>query len=75
MVKNPPAIRETQVQSLGQDDPLEKGVATTPVGDPGSIPGEGSVYPLQYFCLENSMERGVWQAMVHGLEKRTEQLN
>ena len=28
MVKNPPAIQETQVQSLGQEDPLEKGVAT-----------------------------------------------
>ena len=28
MVKNPPAIRKTQVQSLGQEDPLEKGVAT-----------------------------------------------
>ena len=28
MVKNPPAIQDTQVQSLGQEDPLEKGVAT-----------------------------------------------
>ena len=28
MVKNPPAIRETWVQSLGQEDPLEKGMAT-----------------------------------------------
>ena len=28
MVKNPPAIRKTQVQSLGQEDPLETGVAT-----------------------------------------------
>ena len=28
MVKNPPAIQETQVRSLGQDDPLEKKVAT-----------------------------------------------
>ena len=28
MVKNPPAMQETQVQSLGQDDPLEKGMAT-----------------------------------------------
>ena len=27
-VKNPPAMRETQVQSLGQEDPLEKGMAT-----------------------------------------------
>ena len=28
MVKNPPAIQETWVRSLGQEDPLEKGVAT-----------------------------------------------
>ena len=28
MVKNLPAMQETQVQSLGQEDPLEKGIAT-----------------------------------------------
>ena len=28
MVKNPPAMRETRVRSLGQEDPLEKGMAT-----------------------------------------------
>ena len=28
MVKNPPPIQETKVQSLGQEDPLEKGMAT-----------------------------------------------
>ena len=28
MVKNLPAIQETQVRSLGQEDPLEKGIAT-----------------------------------------------
>ena len=27
-VKNPPAMQETQVQSMGQEDPLEKGMAT-----------------------------------------------
>ena len=31
MVKNLPEIQKTQVQSLGQEDPLEKGMATTPV--------------------------------------------
>ena len=37
-------------------------------GDPGSIPGsgrsagEGTSYPFQYSGLENSMDRGVWQA-------------
>ena len=29
MVKNPPAMQETRVQSLGQEDPLEKGMAST----------------------------------------------
>ena len=44
------------VLSLGQEDPLEKGMAT----------------PLQYSCLENSMDRGAWQAAVHGIaESRT----
>ena len=30
-------------------------------------PGEGNGKPLQYFCLENSMDRGAWQATVHGV--------
>ena len=40
------------------------------VGHLGSIPGlgrlleEGNGYPLQYFCLENSMDRGSWQTTV-----------
>ena len=33
------------------------------------IHGEGNGYPLQYSCLENSMDRGAWQATVHGLAK------
>ena len=40
----------------------------------GRFPGEGSGNPLQYFCLENSMDRGVWWATVHGVAKTTEQL-
>ena len=38
---------------------------------PGSerCPGEGKGNPLQYSCLENSMDRGAWQATVHGLTK------
>ena len=46
LVKNLPAMKETWVQSLGQKNSLEKGTAT----------------PLQYSCLENSMDRGAWQA-------------
>ena len=40
LVKNPPAMRETWVQSLGWEDPMEK----------------GKVYPLQYSGLEDSMD-------------------
>ena len=45
-------------------------------GDPGSIPesgrspGERHGNPLQYSCLENSMDRGAGQALVHGVEKK-----
>ena len=31
----------------------------------GRSPGEGNGNPLQYSCLENSMERGAWQATVY----------
>ena len=37
----------------------------------GRSPGEGNGNPLQYSCLENSMPRGAWWAIVHGM---TEQL-
>ena len=35
----------------------------------GRSPGDGDSYPLQYSCLENSMDRGNWQAIVHGVAK------
>ena len=35
----------------------------------GRSPGEGNGYPFQYSCLENSMDRGVWQATVHRLQR------
>ena len=35
----------------------------------GRSPGEGNNYPVQYSCLENSMDRGAWQAAVHGVAK------
>ena len=40
MVKNLPAMRETQVSSLSQEDPLEKGMATTPVFFAGEFQGQ-----------------------------------
>ena len=45
------------------------------LGDPGSIagserfPGEGNGYPLEYPCLENSMDRGTWWATIPGVAK------
>ena len=44
-------------------------------GDPSSIsglgrcPGEMNGNPLQYSCLENPMDRGTWQAIVHGVAR------
>ena len=55
-VKNPPAMQETQVQSLGQEDPLEKGMITHST------------------CLENPMDRGVWQATVRGVAKESDMI-
>ena len=53
MVKNPPAMKETQVLSLGQKEPLEKGLAAH----------------SSQSCLENSMDRGAWRATVQGVTK------
>ena len=35
----------------------------------GSSPGEGNSNPLQYSCLGNLIDRGAWQATVHGITK------
>ena len=51
------------------------------VGELGSIPGsgrflgEGRGNPLQYSCLENSMDRAAWRATVHGVTKNQTQLS
>ena len=52
VVKNPPA----KAGDLRDDDLIP---------GPGRSPGEGNGYPLWYSCLDNSMDRGVWQATVH----------
>ena len=40
----------------------------------GRSPGEGNSNPLQYLSLENPMDRGAWQATVHGVTKNQTQL-
>ena len=53
---------------------------TADTGDSGSIPGSGRYpagengNPIQYSCLENSMNRGAWGAIVHGVAKSQIQL-
>ena len=50
-------------------------VSACNAGDPswipglGISPGEGNGYPLQYSCLENSMDRGAWWATAHRIAK------
>ena len=60
-VKNPPAMRETLVQFLSWEDPLEEGMATHSSILAWRIP----------------MDRGAWQATVHGVTEldTTEQLS
>ena len=60
---------------------LDGKASTCNAGDPGSIPGlgrypgEGNGNPLQYSCLENSMDGGAWWATVHGVTKSQTQLS
>ena len=53
MVKNPPANAGDLGSTLGS----------------GRSPEEENGYPLQYSCLENSMDRGAWRAIVSGVIK------
>ena len=54
MVKNLLAVQETQIQPLGQEDPLEKGMA---------------IHSSIHSCLENPMDREAWQTTVLGVAK------
>ena len=58
-VKNLPAMQETQVQSLGGEDPLEKGMAT-----------HSSI-----LTWKNPMDRGAWCATVRGITKSQTQVS
>ena len=54
--------------SRGRNPPANAGDVGLIPGS-GRSPGEGSGNPLQYSCLGNSMDRGAWQATVHGFAK------
>ena len=56
MVKNPPA------NAGGTRD-------SSSIPGSGRCPGEGNNNPLQYSCLENLIDKGVWQAAVHGVTR------
>ena len=62
VVKNPPADAE-DVRGEGSAPEL------------GRSPGERNGNPLHYSCLENPMDRGAWQATVHGVTKSQTQLS
>ena len=59
VVKNLSAVQETWVQSLGWED----------------SPGGGHGNPLQYSCLENSLDRGAWRATVHRVRQSRTEVN
>ena len=59
VVKNLPAMQETQVRSLGWEDPLEEGMTTHSSILAWRIP----------------MDRGAWRATVHGVEKSQTRLS
>ena len=54
MVKNLPAMQETRVQSLGQEDPLEKGMAATSVFLEGEFHGQRSLVGYSPWCRKES---------------------
>ena len=53
--------------------PTQAGYAGLTLGS-GRSPGGGNGSPLQYSCLETPMDRGAWQAPVHGVESDTASL-
>ena len=69
------------MEKQGFPDGLEGKASACNAGDLGSIPGsgrspgEGNGNPLQYSCLENSLEGAAWWATVHGITKSQTRLS
>ena len=66
---------------VGFLDVLDDKESDSTAGDLDLVPGSrrspkgGNDYPLQFSCLEISMDRGAWQVTVHGAEKSQTQLS
>ena len=72
MIYDVSGIQQSDSDTPGGSDNKE---SACNAGDPGLIPvsgrspGEGNGNPLQYSCLENSMDKGAWWATVYGATK------
>ena len=75
-LENPMTEESGGLQSMGFPGGIDGKASACNVGGLGSIPGlgrspgEGNGNPLQHSCLENSMDRGAWQATILGIAKR-----
>ena len=59
---------QKNLQTINTTEDVEKREASYTLG-------EGTGNPLQYSCLENSMDRGAWRTTVHGVTKSQTQLS
>ena len=71
MVKNLPAM--AQLVKNGKESACNMRDLGL-ISESGRSPGEENGNPLQYSCLENSMDRGAWRATVHRIAKSWTQL-
>ena len=77
----PEASLPNESESVGCPGGSDSKESACNAGNLGLIPelgrslGEGNSYPLQYFCLENPMNKGAWQTIVHGVAKSQTQLS
>ena len=68
-------LKSCSIDLLGPPHSSVGKESTCNAGAPGSIPGlgrspgEGNSNPLQHSCLENPIDRGAWQATVHGVAR------
>ena len=74
------SLKVQHIESMGFPGGSNGKESACSAGDSGLIPGSGrspgeeNGNPLQYFCLENPMDRGAWQAIVYRVAKSRTQL-